>query len=426
MISTPPKRVTRGEADVYTRVLETRVRALQYVPPAPALPTWIALPHQEPPAGDWDVWLLLAGRGAGKTEAMARYVRAHLVKYGAAARVGVGAPTIADARDICAEGVSGLITLHPGEFQYNRSLGEARHRDGGYVKFLGSEQPARWNGPQWSLLWWDELALCNVASVEQSLFGLRLGVHPRMVASTTPKGSNFVKKLADEPGTVQRHATMYDNPHLSQVAVRRLRAKYEGTRLGLQELEGQWLDDVPGALWQRKMFDERRTAPDLARVVIGVDPAATATDESDETGIIVAGKGVDGQGYVLADRSCRLSPDGWARRVVAAFDEFAADRVVVEVNNGGDMVAHTLRTVRPTLPIETVHASRGKQTRAEPIAALYEQKRIWHVQAFAELEEQLCTWTPESGTSPDRLDALVWALTAFGMTTKGRRGFASW
>lgn len=384
---------------------------------ATATPAWKPLAHQVPPAGDdWDVWLLLAGRGAGKTEAMARYVRQHLATLGAEARVGVGAPTIADARDICAEGASGLITLHPGEFAYNRSLGEARHAGGGYVKFLGSEQPARWNGPQWTLLWWDELALCNVKAFEQSQFGLRLGAHPRIVASTTPKGANFVQALAQEPTTVTRRATMYDNPHLSAVAVRRLRGKYEGTRLGRQELEGQFLDDVPGALWQRAQFDERREAPDLARVVVGVDPAATSTADSDETGIIVAGLGVDQQGYVLADRSCRLSPDGWARRVIAAFDEFAADRVVVEVNNGGEMVSHTLRTVRPTLPIEQVHASRGKVTRAEPIAALYEQRRIWHVAPLAELEDQLCTWTPESGHSPDRLDALVWALTAFGLT----------
>jgi phage terminase large subunit-like protein len=383
-------------------------------------PAWTALPHQIPPDGDWDAWLLRAGRGAGKTEAMARYVRQHLVDLGATARVGVGAPTVADARDVCAEGVTGLVTLHPGEFEYNRSLGEARHRGGGYVKFLGSENPARWNGPQWSLLWWDELALCNVAAVEQSLFGLRLGAQPRMVASTTPKGSNFVRALAREPGTVERHATMYDNPHLSQVAVRRLQAKYEGTRLGAQELLGEYLDDVVGALWKRAMFDERREAPDLARVVVGVDPAATANEDSDETGIIVAGLGVDKQAYVLADRSCRLSPDGWARRTIAAYDEFKADRVIVEVNNGGDMVAHTLRTVRPRLPIETVHASRGKLTRAEPIAALYEQARVWHVAPFEDLENQLCQWVPESGTSPDRLDALVWALSAFKLTEENR------
>src|SRR4051812_31737096 len=188
------KRVDGVEERTLQRLAARRVVTLE--------PAWTALPHQIPPDGDWDAWLLRAGRGAGKTEAMARYVRQHLVDLGAAARVGVGAPTVADARDVCAEGVTGLVTLHPGEFEYNRSLGEARHRGGGYVKFLGSENPARWNGPQWSLLWWDELALCNVAAVEQSLFGLRLGAQPRMVASTTPKGSNFVRALALEPGTV--------------------------------------------------------------------------------------------------------------------------------------------------------------------------------------------------------------------------------
>lgn len=163
-----------------------------------------------------------------------------------------------------------------------------------------------------------------------------------------------------------------------------------------------------------------RALPDMQRIVIGVDPAVTAHEDSDETGIIVAGLGVDKQAYILADRSCRLSPDGWARRVIAAFDEFMADRVIVEVNNGGDMIAHTLRTVRPRLPIDTVHASRGKLTRAEPIAALYEQGRVIHLEPFPELEDQLCTWVPESGTSPDRLDALVWALSAFKLTEENR------
>ncbi len=390
---------------------------------APVAPSWQPLPQQLPPAGDWDVWLLLAGRGAGKTEAMARYVADHLRQLGPAARVGVGAPTIADARDTCAEGASGLITLHPTEFDYNRSLGEARHTAGGYVKFLGSEQPARWNGPQWTLLWWDELALCNVKSFEQSQFGLRLGAQPRIVASTTPKGANFVQRLADEPTTVTTRATMFDNPHLSPVAVRRLRAKYEGTRLGRQELLGEFLEEVEGALWTRAMFDERRPAPDLARVVVAVDPAATSTEASDETGIVVAGLGVDGLGYVLADRSCRLSPDGWARRAIAAFDEFAADRVVVEVNNGGEMVSSTLRTIRPTLPITAVHASRGKQARAEPVAALYEQRRVWHTAVFEDLEDQLCSWVPLSGQSPDRLDALVWALTDLVLDAPQPQGF---
>lgn len=376
-----------------------------------AAPVWTPLPHQVPPPGAWATWLILAGRGAGKTAAMARYCRDHCVALGAAARIGVGAPTIADARDTCAEGKSGLITLFPQEFTYNRSFGEARHVGGGYVKFLGSEQPSRWNGPQWTLLWWDELALCNSKSYEQSLFGLRLGDDPRCVASTTPKGAGFVQALAQAPDTVVTRATTFDNPHLAQSAVARLERTYRGTRLGRQELLAEWLDDVEGALWQRAWLDEHRAAPDLQRIVVAVDPAATATEASDETGIVVAGLGIDGAGYILADRSCRLSPDGWARRAIAAFDEFAADRVVVEVNNGGDMVTHTLQTVRPTLPITTVHASRGKQARAEPVAALFEQRRVWLTHAMPELTDQLTSWTPARGQSPDRLDALVWALT---------------
>lgn len=402
--------------------LDLALALLLAVPAERAAATWTPLPHQTPPDGDWDTWLVLAGRGSGKTECMARYVADHLRALGPAARVGVGAPTIADARDTCAEGVSGLITLHPGEFAYNRSLSEARHAAGGYVKFLGSEQPGRWNGPQWTLLWWDELALCNAASFEQSQFGLRLGPHPRIVASTTPKGANFVQRLAAEPGTVVSRATIFDNPYLAPTAVARLRTRYEGTRLGRQELLGEWVEDVEGALWRRAWLDAHRPAPDLVRVVVGVDPAVTSGESADETGIIVAGLGVDGQGYVLADRSCRLSPDGWARRVVQAYDDFGADRVVVEVNNGGEMVSLTLRTIRPTLPITAVHASRGKQARAEPVAALYEQNRVAHVAAFPELCDQLCSWTPASGASPDRLDALCWSIHTLLIDVPGRWG----
>jgi phage terminase large subunit-like protein len=192
--------------------------------------------------------------------------------------------------------------------------------------------------------------------------------------------------------------------------VRSLRRQYTA-RLARQELDAEWVTDTEGAYWTRAMFEPRASAPDLARVVVAVDPAVSSAEASDETGILVAGLGVDGRGYVLADRSCRLSPDGWARRVVQAFDDFGADRVVAEVNNGGDLVGATLKTVRPTLPYKTVHASRGKAIRAAPVAALYEQGRVTHTEPFPELEDQLCTWTPESGTSPDRLDALVWALT---------------
>jgi predicted phage terminase large subunit-like protein len=378
------------------------------------------LEHQTPKHDDWDVWLVLGGRGTGKTRTGAEFVLKHLNLVGAAARVGVGAPTAADVRDVCAEGVSGLITVAREQFvSYNRSLGEAHHCKGGYVKFLGAEEPARWNGPQWSLLWADELALWNQDSWEQAQFGLRLGARPRAIATTTPKARQFVRDLAERHGTLLTQARTADNPHLSELVRTRLYDRYGGTRLGRQELDAEWLDDVPGALWQRSQIDATRVrlAPDLARVVVAVDPAVTSGEDSDETGIVVAGRGVDGRGYVLADRSCRLSPDGWVRRATAAYAQFQCDRVLAEVNNGGDLVERVLRTVDRIIPYKAVRASRGKLTRAEPIAALYEQGKISHVGSFPELEDQMCQYTPDGyDGSPDRLDALVWAFTELMVT----------
>src|SRR5215471_7676175 len=293
---------------------------------SPTSRSWEPLEHQRMPDGEWDCWLILAGRGTGKTRAGAEAVLAHLNDAGSFARVGVGGPTAADVRDVCAEGVSGLITVAREQFvSYNRSLGEAHHHKGGYVKFLGAEEPARWNGPQWSLLWADELALWNQDSWEQAQFGLRLGDRPRAIATTTPKSRQFVRTLAEQSTTHVTYASTAQNPYLSELVRQRLYDRYGGTRLGRQELDAEWLDDVPGALWQRSQIDATRIkqAPDMARVVVAIDPAVTSGEDSDETGIVVAGRGVDGRGYVLADRSCRLTPDGWARRAAAAYAQFS-------------------------------------------------------------------------------------------------------
>lgn len=221
------------------------------------------------------------------------------------------------------------------------------------------------------------------------------------------------------------HFTSLDNPHISEDALAEIVGDMTDRKYR-QEILAQWLDDVPGALWTRALFDDhRRMAPDLSRVVVAIDPAVTAHESSDETGIIAAGKGIDGHGYVLADRSCRLSPDGWAQRAVALYHETRADHIVAESNQGGDMVRLTIQTVDPRVPVRLVRASRGKQARAEPVAALYEQGRMHHVETFAELEDQCCTWTPESGASPDRLDALVWAATDL-MLDAPKRGLVSW
>ena len=381
---------------------------------------WQPLPHQVPPPGEWYVWVLLGGRGSGKTMAGTHFVLDHLRSQGRKARVGIGAPTIADARDVCAEGVTGLISLAPTEFRYNRSMGEAHHKDGGYVKFMGSEEPARWNGPQWSLLWADELALWNEASWHQAQFGLRLGEHPRAIVTTTPKNRDFVRTLSELDSTATTRATTYDNPTLSEAVQERLRQQYGGTRIGRQEIMAEWLDDVPGALWQWSMIHSKPLLeiPALERIVVAIDPATTANKTSDDTGIMVVGRADTDEYYVLADYSGKYSPDAWAGKAIDAYETHKADRIIGEVNNGGDMVEHTLRTIRGSLPYTAVHATRGKRIRAEPIAALYEQGKVFHAPGLNDLEEQLVSWTPDSTGSPDRLDALVWAMTE--LSQKGK------
>lgn len=371
-----------------------------------------ARPNQLPPPGDWRVWLILAGRGFGKTRAGAEWTRASARDF---AFVNIIGATADDARDIMIEGESGILAVCPPSERpvYVASKRRLEWPNGARTLIFTADEPERLRGKQHMRLWADEIAAWrHPVAWDQAMLGLRLGSDPRCVATTTPRPIRLVRDLVASPTTAITRGSTYENrENLAGAFLAQIITRYEGTRLGRQELNGEMLDDVPGALWQRAMFDERRTAPPLRRVVVAIDPAASANEASDETGIVVVGQGIDKDWYVLADRSCRLSPDAWARRAVAAFDEFRADRVIAEVNNGGAMVSAVLRTVRDSLPITTVHASRGKAIRAEPIAALYEQGRVWHVQPFDALEDQLCGWTPESGASPDRLDALVWALT---------------
>lgn len=385
-------------------------------------------PWQQEPAGWARLWIMLGGRGTGKTELGARKCIEHLRQEGARARVGVGAPTIADARSVCAEGETGLITLFASEFtSYNRTLLEARHRLGGYVRFLGSEEPGRWNGPQWSLLWADELALWNRESWDQADFGLRLGDHPRCIATTTPKAKKWVRDLALDSadpasGTVVTRGSTYDATGLPEDAKERWRRRYEGTRLGRQELLAEFVTDVEGAMWEQDWIDNARVAqaPELARVVIAVDPAVTHNAESDETGIAACGRGVapcaacrerghDSDFYVLHAQGYRLSPDGWARKAIDLNDQHEGDRIIAERNNGGEMVEATLRQAGYK-STKTIHASRGKTVRAEPVAALYEQGRVHHVGIFAELEEQQTSF-PIANELDDVLDAVVYAIT---------------
>jgi phage terminase large subunit-like protein len=384
-----------------------------------------ARPSQTAPPGDWRTWLILAGRGFGKTRTGAEWVRGE-VEANRRGRIALIGATAADVRDVMVEGESGILAVSRPSFRpvYEPSKRRVTWPNGAIATTYSADEPDRLRGPQHDGGWADELAAWRRPEAwDMFLFGLRLGSDPRSVVTTTPRPTKIVKELLAAPTTHPTRGATYDNlENLAPAFAEQIIRKYEGTRLGRQELYAEVLTDTPGALWTYVMLEDRRPAPDLARVVVAIDPAVTSNEDSDETGIVVAGLGIDGRGYVLADRSCRLSPDGWAQRAVAAFDDHHGDLIVAEVNNGGDLVEQTIRTVRRAISYRTVHASRGKAVRAQPVAALYEQGRVSHVEVFPELEEQLTSWTPESGTSPDRLDALVWALTEL-LVKDGRQAY---
>lgn len=376
-----------------------------------------------PPPGAWAYWLILAGRGFGKT----RCEMEDAAWYGVCNpghRIALIAPTFADARDTMVEGDSGLLHLLPHEMikAWNRSLGELILVNEARFKLFSAEEPERLRGPQHHRAYCDELAAwAREETWDQMMFGLRLGVDPKVIIATTPKPTPLVRRLAADPKSVVTRGSTFDNSaNLAASALDTLRAKYEGTRLGRQELYAEILDDVPGALWTRAMLDatvwpKDRTPPDLRRIVVAVDPSGTkGAGAGDDIGVVVAGIGVDGRGYVLADRSCNLPPAGWGRRAVEAYRAFNADRIVAEINFGGALVESVIRSVDASVAYTSVTASRGKVQRAEPVAALYEQGRISHLAAMPELEDQMCQMTSTGfmgDGSPDRVDALVWALT---------------
>lgn len=383
-----------------------------------------ARPNQLPPEGDWVGWLVLAGRGFGKTRLGLEFVREE-VEAGRAGRVALIAETAADGRDVLVEGESGLLAISPPWMKpvYESSKRRVTWPNGAIATLYDAREPDQLRGPQHDLALLDELAKYRYAQAvwDNLLPGLRLGVHPRWVATTTPRPIPLIKGLIRDPHVVTTRGKSTENlANLAQTFKRAVIDRYAGTRLGRQELDAEVLEDVPGALWTRRGLDENRVdkAPPLKRIVVGVDPAATGNEGANETGIVVAGCDAQNHAYILEDWSVLGHPDVWARRAIAAYRKHDADRIVAEVNQGGDMVAHTLRTIDPNVSITTVHASRGKYVRAEPIAALYEQGRVHHVGTLPDLEDQMTAFTPESalvdrsdGKSPDRVDALVWALT---------------
>lgn len=369
------------------------------------------------PGGNWLYWLILAGRGFGKTRSGAEWVRS-VVESCQAKRIALVAPTAADARDTMVEGESGILAISP---PWNRPIYEPSKRrltwpNGAIATLFSAEEPNRLRGPQHDAAWCDEIAAWKYPTETWNmlLFGLRLGKYPRAVITTTPRPIPIVRELVADRRTIVTKGTTYENQkNLAPSFVEKIISKYEGTRLGRQELNAEILEDNPDALWQRNAIEAHRVSsfPNLVRIVVGVDPAVTSSRGSDDTGIVVAGIDAQRHAYVLGDYSCHTTPKEWALEAVSAFHKHNADRLVGEVNNGGELVETTIRTIQPDIPYKAVHASRGKQVRAEPISSLYEQGRVHHVGCFPALEDQMCEWIPGSGKSPDRVDALVWALT---------------
>jgi predicted phage terminase large subunit-like protein len=382
----------------------------------------LARPEQLPNEDEsWSIYLYLAGRGAGKTRTAAEWLAWEATTQNNT-RWAIVAPTFGDVRDVCAEGESGIINIlrSYGSLQdYNRSQGSITLTNGSKIKLFSADEPDRLRGPQHHGAWCDELAAWRYPDTwDQLQFGLRLGNNPRTVITTTPRPVLLIRNLVNRnDGTVKivRGSTFDNAANLAPQALLELQARYAGTRMGRQELYGELLTESDSALWTRALLDEARitteNAPPYYRVVVAIDPAVTSGESSDETGIIVAGATPDGHYYIIEDATMRGTPEMWARKAVEMYRKHKCDRVIAEVNNGGDMVESVLRQVDSTIPYRKVHASRGKQVRAEPISALSEQGRLHLVGSFPLLEDQLVTWEPGSDRSPDRMDAMVWAIT---------------
>lgn len=392
-----------------------------------------ARPNQLPPQGDWLTWLVLAGRGFGKTRTGVEWIRDR-VTSGQAGRIALIAETQKDLEEVIVFGESGIASVFPPHQKpiITKKPIKIVFHTGAIATGYNATEPDQLRGPQFDTALCDELAKWRYAreTWDQLQFALRLGTHPRQIVTTTPRPIPVLKEILAAPTTVvTRGITMDNEANLAASFIKSIMEKYDGTRLGRQELSAEILDDVPDALWTRAALDRDRRKPQqipaLKRVVIAIDPAAKKNEIAEDgaaTGIVVAGVGEDDRGYVLDDATCRESPNGWARMAVACFDRYQGDCIVGEVNNGGDMVQATVRAVRPTVPFKEVHASKGKWTRAEPIAALYEQGRVSHVGTFAALEDEMVNFGPNGmvgDASPDRVDALVWALTElFPVMTK--------
>ncbi|MGH8158377.1 MAG: DNA-packaging protein [Rhodanobacter sp.] len=382
---------------------------------------WGRPDQQLPTHRPWTYWLIKAGRGWGKTRTGAETCREWIRQSFNYVNL-IGA-TADDARDIMIQGESGILAVCPRLERpvYKPSQRKLIWPNGAESLIFTADEPERLRGKQHQKLWCDELAAWRYAdSWDQANFGLRLGTSPQAVITTTPRPTELVRSILADPDTVVTNGSTYDNKaNLAATFLSKVLKKYEGTRLGRQEIAGELLDDNPGALFKRKDIDKARVlmAPgDLSRIVVAIDPAATSSEGADDTGMVPAGiRMVDGllHGYVLSDLTCHETPMGWATIAVGAYHELKADRIIGEANNGGDMIEAVIRSVDKNVSYRKVIATRGKKIRAEPVAALYEQGRIHHVGDLGKLEDEMCQWDPNdsSAKSPNRMDAVVWALT---------------
>lgn len=394
---------------------------------------WAIEGHQLPPEGDWNTWVILGGRGAGKTRAGSEWIRSQVegatpFDPGRRSRVALLAETLDQAREVMIFGASGIIACSPPD---RRPEWQATRKrlvwpNGAVAQIFSASDPESLRGPQFDCAWCDELAKWRKGSDAWDMlrFGLRLGDRPQALVTTTPRPGPLLKAILAEDGTVVTKApTSANRMHLAKSFLETVTKAYAGTRLGRQELDGEMLHDVEGALWSWEVIEaaHRPFDAEIDRVVVAVDPPVTSGADADECGIVVAGVSMKGGGpqdwkaEVIRDASLRgASPQAWAERAVEMFHAHQADRLVAEVNQGGDLVASLIRGIDPMIPFRGVRASRGKSARAEPVAALYEQGRIVHGGSFRELEEQMTQMTVKGFAgkgSPDRVDALVWAIT---------------
>ena len=384
-------------------------------------PLW-ARESQIAPPGDWVIWLVLAGRGFGKTRTGAEWVRDR-VSSGEGKHLIIAGPTSTDIRDVMIEGESGIMAVSPpwDRPTYSSHTGRLTWKNGAHALCITAEKPDRFRGKQCDSFWADELASWRYPDAWSQLqLGFRLG-RPRSIVTTTPRPTSLIKALANRAGhdVVITRGTTYENrSNLAPEFFNQIIREYEGTRLGRQELEAEILDDNPNAMWNRSRIDEHRIPtrdllPHMRRIVVAIDPAVTANPRSDETGIVVVGHGQDGHAYVLDDVSGVYTPAQWASRALDAYDRWKANMIVGETNNGGDLVERNIQAERRNAPpFKSVSATRGKQVRAEPISTLYEQGRVHHLGSLPRLEDQMCAWDPATDDhSPDRVDALVWGIT---------------